>query len=316
MRQAFPILFSILLIITSCTKEVNIDLPEHIAELVVDGTIETNKNPIVLLSRSADIYASTDISSYLSYFVLDAEVKVICNEDTTELSLFTISELPIESQEKLAEMLRLNNLNELQELPLLVYSSIDLIGEVNNTYELSILFNGKNYNGKTKILEPTALDALYWELEPGTIEYGYSWAILSDPVNQFDGYKWEVKRTNLNFDGLPKDDIFKRARGGTFNDQFFDGMTFDFFFENPMKRKDSTHLLEYKRYYRFGDTVVVKFSKMDEAVYEFMENKYTQLSTAGNPFATPINIPSNITGGALGVWAGYSPTLDTLICQP
>ena len=40
------------------------------------------------------------------------------------------------------------------------------------------------------------------------------------------------------------------------------------------------------------------------------------LYNRGNPFAAPINIPSNITGGALGLWAGYSPTLDTLICQP
>jgi hypothetical protein len=47
-----------------------------------------------------------------------------------------------------------------------------------------------------------------------------------------------------------------------------------------------------------------------------MEKKYTQLFSAGNPFATPTNIPSNIKGGAMGVWAGYSPRFDTLICVP
>jgi len=55
---------------------------------------------------------------------------------------------------------------------------------------------------------------------------------------------------------------------------------------------------------------------MDRAVCEFFEKKYIQLSTGGNPFATPANIPTNIVGGALGVWAGLSPTFDTLICQP
>jgi len=38
--------------------------------------------------------------------------------------------------------------------------------------------------------------------------------------------------------------------------------------------------------------------------------------TAGNPFATPTNIPSNIEGGALGIWVGLSPSVDTLYCQP
>ena len=29
-----------------------------------------------------------------------------------------------------------------------------------------------------------------------------------------------------------------------------------------------------------------------------------------------INVPSNIQGGALGVWAGFAPVYDTLICKP
>jgi hypothetical protein len=54
---------------------------------------------------------------------------------------------------------------------------------------------------------------------------------------------------------------------------------------------------------------------MNQDVYNYFEKKYTQLATQGNPFATPINIVSNISGGALGVWAGYSPSFDTLYCQ-
>ena len=68
--------------------------------------------------------------------------------------------------------------------------------------------------------------------------------------------------------------------------------------------------------YPQGDTVVIKSSKMDLQVYEYLEKKYLQLQTAGNPFATPTNIPNNISGGALGIWAGFSPTYDTLVCQP
>ena len=108
----------------------------------------------------------------------------------------------------------------------------------------------------------------------------------------------------------------KGQGGGYFDDQYFDGITFEFFYENPMNRKDSTHLKEYKRYYRIGDTVVVKFSKMDEKVFSYYDAKFNQIANSGNPFSTPINAPSNMSDGALGVWAGYSPIYDTLYCYP
>lgn len=313
------IFYSILILSTtilSCSKEVEIDIPGYVAEIVVDGTIETNQHPLVLLSTSADVYSETDLASYLAGFVYDAEVQIICENDTFDLELFNVTDLPLSSQYKLAEMLRLKKHSELLQIPVMAYSNTTLLGEVEKEYTLRILHNSKEYNGSTKIVLPTTLDSVYWKLEPETIEYGYSWAILSDPPNQFDGYKWEVKRTNIKSNGLPKDDIFKRGRGGYFDDQYFDGISFEFFYENPMNRKDSTHLKEYKRYYRIGDTVVVKFSKMDENVFSYYDAKLNQIVNSGNPFSTPINAPSNMSEGALGVWAGYSPYYDTLYCYP
>ena len=145
--------------------------------------------------------------------------------------------------------------------------------------------------------------------------YLFSWATLADPPNQFDAYKWEVKRINLDIDGNPMDANFDEPFGPVFDDEFFDGMTFDFFYDNPFGYEAGI-LDDYAGLYELGDTIVIKFSKIDENVYEFLEKKYIQLSTAGNPFATPTNIPNNISGDALGIWAGYSPTFDTLVCQP
>jgi len=316
MKANYYILLLLGITIYSCSKEVEIDIPGYTAEIVVDGTIETDLNPLVLLSTSADIYAETDLSSYLSGFVYDAEVEIICENDTFKLEPFQVSDLPMASQYKLAEMLRLKKHSELLQIPIMAYSNATLLGSVGKEYTLNIRHNSQEYTGTTRIVDPTPLDSLYWKLEPETIEYGYSWAILSDPPNQFDGYKWEVKRTNLKSNGLPKDDIFKRGRGGYFDDQYFDGISFEFFYENPMNRKDSTHLKEYKRYYRIGDTVVVKFSKMDEKVFSYYDAKFNQIANSGNPFSTPINAPSNMSDGALGVWAGYSPIYDTLYCNP
>ncbi len=296
----------------SCTKEVNIDIPNYQNQLVVDGIIETGGNPIVLLSQSANIYETSDLAAYLSRFVYDAQLNVISGNDTFPLSLFTIAELPIDSQKKVAEMLRLD-WNEALLLPIKVYSSTALIAQANMSYTLDIKYQGKSFKGTTHLPNPTPLDSIYWKPVAGNMEYGYSWARLSDPANQFDGYKWEVKRINLKANGEELDNIYKRGFGGFFSDQFFDGQTIEFYYENPLKRKDTTHLKEFKRMYRLGDSVVVKFSKMDKQVFSFYDKKYAQLNSAASPFSTPINVPSNIPG-LLGVWAGFSPCYDTLYC--
>jgi D-hexose-6-phosphate mutarotase len=124
-------------------------------------------------------------------------------------------------------------------------------------------------------LTPVALNNLYWKADESNAEYGYSWANLTDPAGDYNGYKWEAKRINIKSSGAYLDYLYKRA--GYFEDRFFDGLTFEFAVENPLKRKDTTHLEAYKRYYRIGDTVVIKLSRLDKATYDFFYKKSTQL---------------------------------------
>ena len=128
----------------SCTKEVKIDIPGYQNQLVVDGIIETGGHPIVLLSQSANIYEQSDLAAYISRFVYDAQLNVISGNDTFPLSLFTIAELPINSQKKVAEMLRLD-WNEALLLPIKVYSSIALVAQANTSYTLEIKHQGKSF---------------------------------------------------------------------------------------------------------------------------------------------------------------------------
>jgi hypothetical protein len=146
--------------------------------------------------------------------------------------------------------------------------------------------------------------------------YGESWARISDNSTQYDAYKWEVKRINKNSNNQDLDTIFRKTNDAYFDDRFFNGLSFDFSYDNPLKRKDETHLEEYRRFFRMGDSVVIKFSKMDLNTFTFFQKKRAQLSSNGNPFGSPINIISTISGGALGIWAGFSPYYDTLYCIP
>lgn len=309
------ILFISFFFFLSCSKEVKIDIPGYTSQLVVDGTIETNGNPLVLLSQSANIYSETNLSSYLNNFITNADVKVVHGIDTFNLSPMNIIDLPLASQKKLAEMLEIGY-NEVISLPIKVYSNVELIATANSSYELIIKYDSKTYKSTTFIPLPSSLDNIYWKPELSNPMYGKSWARLSDNSTQYDAYKWEVKRINKNADNEDLDIIFRKTNDAYFDDRYFNGQSFDFSYDNPLKRKDSTHLIEYKRYYRMGDSVVVKFSKMDLNTFTFFQKKSAQLSSNGNPFGSPINITSTISGGALGIWAGFSPYYDTLYCIP
>lgn len=300
----------------SCSKEVEIEIPGYQEQLVVEGRIETNGFPLVLLSKSQDVYSSTDLMAYLGSFISDATVSVSDGQQTIVLEVFTIADLPLESQKTIAEMLKLE-LHEVAFLPIPVFSSAvqSIKGEVGKTYTLTIEEGGETYTGNTILLPPVPLQESYWKPSSDNPEYGLVVGRLVDPPNQYNAYKWEAKRITPQANGQPLDTLFRRAPGSYFDDRFFDGITFEFDTYNRQRRKNESHLEEFRRYYRQGDIVVAKFSRLDRNVFEFYNKMNEQQENMGNPFAVPVNAPSNISG-ALGVWAGVSTWFDTIVCEP
>ncbi len=301
-----------LLFLNSCTKEVQIDIPGYEELLVVDGSIETGKKPLVVLSNTADVYSPTNIQAYLSSFVEGAVITVSDGSTTINLEQVYTDELSPSEVKEVSQILGypealISNLHMAVYYP--VSSSI-MVGEVGKTYSLTIQLNGKTYTSSTAILQPTPLLNTYWKPDAGYTDRGFTWAKLADPANSYDSYKWEVKRLN----GASSDEFFMKPFNPYFDDDFFDGLTFDFAYENPMTCNGDYLPEDMRCYFALGDTAVIKFSKVDRYVYEYMEKKYTQIYSAGNPFSTPTNIPTNIVGGAVGVWAGFSPAYDTVIC--
>ena len=300
--------------ITSCTKEVQIDIPGYEEQMVVDGIIETGQPAIVLLSSTANIYSPTNLEAYLSGFVSGATIVVSDGTINDTLVEICTDNLPPGTEEIAASFFGIP-VDQLVTFNLCGYFSTQIFGEVGKTYELSVDVNGESYTSVTSIIEPTPLDSLFWKPEPPLENHGWSWAVLSDPPGLNDAYRWEVKRLNILPDGT-QDPLFYKPFGPFFDDAFFDGLTFEFAYENPINFFDESINEDYRGYYEQGDTILVKLSKLGRAEFDFFEKKYNQMYTAGNPFATPTNIPTNIEGGALGVWAGFSPWSDTLICEP
>lgn len=316
MKLLFPISV-ILLLISSCTKEVKIDIPGYKEDLVIDGRIETGQPPIVVLSKTKDIYSPTDLNAYLNGFVSGATVTVSNGTDTVILDEICSDNLPPGTEAIAAELFGIPE-DQLVNYHLCAYTTFNTViwGEVGKTYDLTVQYDGNTYTSSTQIVQPTPLDSVFWKQDEDAPDgFGFSWATLTDPIDPNDAYLWEVKRLDIGANGEPKDNAFKTTYAPVFDDQFINGVTFDFAYENPLNYPEEIPD-DQRGYYGIGDTVVIKFSKIDGPVYEFLEKKYLQLQTTGNPFASPTSIPTNISGGALGVWAGYSPHFDTLICLP
>lgn len=317
MKKIISIFVLLVLLLPACEKEVKIDIPGHEVKLVIDGFIETDQPPFVLLSKSKDIYSETSLDAFLNGFVSGAVVTVSDGTTTVQLDEICSDNLPPGTEELAAAFFGVP-VEELGNYHLCAYTTFNtaIYGQVGKTYDLTVTYEGQTYTSSTKILPPTPLNSVYWKPDAGQTEYGYSYAWLTDPPQKGDAYKWEVKRINKNPDGTDKDFSFKETFNPVTDDEFFNGLTFEFWYENPLVWDDESVPSEYKGYYHLGDSVVIKFSKMDRDVFDFMEKKYMQLQTGGNPFASPTNIPTNIKGGALGVWAGFSTTFDTLYCAP
>jgi hypothetical protein len=311
------ICFFLFLLLQACTKEVQIDVPGYEEKLVIDGSIQTGQPPLVILSKSRDIFSPTDQASYLAGFVSGAIVRVSNGTTTVQLDEICSDNLPAGTEEFAAQLFGVT-VDELADYHLCAYTSFNsaIWGEVGKSYDLLVEVEGVSYTATTSIVSPTTLVKSFWVPDDKFPTYGYSWATLSDPIGQYDAYMWEVKKMNGGANGQTSDLFYTKTYVPVFDDLFFDGLTFDFFYENPMSFQDTLLENKFKGFYRLGDTVVIKLSKMDRSVFKYYEKKYVQLTTAGNPFATPINIPTNISGGALGVWAGFSPSFDTLICYP
>jgi hypothetical protein len=298
--------FLLILLVTSCTKEVKIDIPGYKEQLVIDGSIETGMPAIVLLSTTKDIYAPTNLEAYLNGFVSGATVILSDGITTDTLVEICTDNLPPGTEQIAAGFFGIPA-DSLVNLHLCAYISTGIFGEVGKSYSLKVIADSKEYTAETRIPSPVALDTIYWKEENNLPGYGFSKARLTDPNISGNSYKWEVKYIS--------NPSFSKPFNPFFDDRFFNGLSFEFAYENPMTWDNPNVSDKYKGYYAQGDTIVVKFSTLGMKEFQFFDKKYNQIYSAGNPFATPLNIPTNIKGGALGIWVGFSPTFDTIVCQ-
>lgn len=320
MKTYYKMLTTLLAItfVVSCEKEIDVELPATNPKLVVEGRIEMGTNPIIVLTKTTNYFDPTDLASVAESFVDDATITISNGTTTNNMTQICSGSLTPPQQEALADQLGIA-VEILQNYNICGYTD-GMVGEIGKAYTININWQGEVYTSTTLIPDTVSLDSTWFEAEEDLDSLGFLYAILSEPPQEGNAYRWYAKRINRytygDNIGEQKDANFLAPSGSVFDDDFVNGQTFEFGYNRSSTTEKEDDNNNEKWYYKVGDTVVVKFCTIDEGVYTFLSESSIQSQSTGSPFASPLNVTSNISNGALGVWAGYGFTYDTIICKP
>jgi Domain of unknown function (DUF4249) len=309
----FILLLSIFVTAISCEKEITIDLPNNNKKVVVEGNIEIGKPPLIQLTRTGNVFETIDLTNFDKFLITDATVYV----NNIQLDKICSSALPDSLLQEVSEITGIP-VDLLASIDYCIYTSANplLIGETETIYELKFEYEGNTIRANTYIPTPIKLDSVWFEYYANEDSLGYIRAQLTDPTALGNAYRWFAKRINKYPNGEVKDPYFIAPFGSSFEDEFFNGTTFELGYLRGLQPNSSKpdDLNEERFLFKIGDTVVVKYCAITPETYKFFRTFENQIGNTGSPFASPTNIASNIEGG-LGIWAGYGAAYDTVIVK-
>jgi hypothetical protein len=324
----------------ACTTEITVDLPTQPRQLVVEGRISTGTPPVVAISWSEDYFSTFGMESLGALYRGGAEVWVDVTGDLSgggsgamearPLTELCSSDFPPSALPEIAAAMGVS-VEILLAYDLCFYTATDWVGVHGATYTLHVMLEEAEAVASTRLHQPVALDAVWFEVQSteitGTLtdSLGFLYAGLTDPDTAGNAYRWGAQRLNLRPGSGPNAGQAMDAEilypfGSVTDDALFNGMTFEFWYfradspeDNALDSTQTSAASERRGFFQVGDTVRVEWSHIDLGVFRALDSYELQIASQANPFAAPADLQSNIDGG-LGLWAGYSTTFDTVFC--
>lgn len=311
---------------SSCSKVVDIEIPETAKQIVVEGSIENDVPPIVILTSSQKFFDNLELDNLGSYFVHGADMRVTGSDNsTTVLTEFCLQNLnlPDDQKQLILGAFGFTYVDSTQIPNICVYSVPDIanyfltgtcsyVGKVNTVYSLDIkapsLVSGNDsihVTASTFIPVPVGLDSITIREHPNpdyrdSMVAIYSNLTVPDTFGNFLRY-W-TKRNSESF-------YTPIGNGSVYDDKLWVGLKVSL----PVERGQPPHNdfdINTDTYFWKGDTVTVKWANIDSKTYDFF---FTLENDGGDgPFSTPVKIKTNVSNG-LGIWAGYGAKYYTLI---
>jgi hypothetical protein len=298
------LLVAVVPLLTSCTKDITLDLPAYPEQLVVEGIIEPGTPPYVILTHTESYTANIDANALANIFVTGATVTVTTDGEVWVLDEWHSDQLDPASLAAATELLGVDP-SLLSTANICIYSTHDPahVGVIGKTYRLNVSVDGKSLSAVSSIPNAVPLDSVWVEMDtsnPYNNASGHAWVRFTDPDTVGNGYRWMEKSITYSY-WFGSDPSPYIARGGSsFSDKFINGLTVDL--NDPVYASLNV-----------GDTIAVKWLSIGKKEYEFYSSFDNHIDGSSNPFGTPASLKTNITGG-LGIWAGRGVYLDTVVC--
>jgi len=284
-KMAFPfIIFCLLLTIVSCEDSLDFSVENYQQSLVIEGWIEQDKYPVVVLTRSSAYFAKIDSNAIRDLVVTTAKVTV---SDGIKSEILTLKK------------------ND-NFFPPYIYEGTELLGQEGKSYHLTVESQGRIYQASTHIPARPIIDSLWFSLEEGKDSLGYIYGRYQDNPNEENYYRTFTWRKDIDKKYIP---VYLSATG----DLYFNGKEFTF---SLLRGSESFSEITDDIYFKVGDTVRVKFCSIDRAHFDFWRTIERELYTVGNPFSSSGNqVISNLGDGALGVWGGYGASYYQIVLR-
>ena len=293
----------------SCTKIIEVELPDSEPFLVVEGSIRNGEIPLVLLSKSAGYFDPISVSLE-GFYLGGAAVTVSVDGIPYLLDEVCTDDLPLSALEEVSNALGVSA-EILLEFPVCAYTSFNepaLVGTFGTRYDLNVIYDTIEVNASSKLENLVPIDTSYFQI-PATAtndSLGLMATSYTDPDTLGNSYRWSSRRVN-------KDPSFIYPLGSVWDDSFGNGVPFEFLAFRYSADFEAEPEGE-AGFWKTGDTVLVRLESIDKAAYSALLTFESSVSAQGNPFAPPTNVVSNIEGG-LGWWIAYSATVDTVFCN-
>jgi hypothetical protein len=280
----------------SCEKDIDIKLDDTTESLVVDGSIENGHPPLLILSKSLNYFSQIDPDILQNSFVRNAEVYI-----SDGVKKHRLKEDSIVNSTGNAIYFYTNDPAN---------PATAIIGSLNASYTLEINAEGKQYTASTTIPVITRrIDSLWWDSVQITKPEDSNLAKMIIKATDKPGlgnYIRYFTKTN--------EEPFFPGFNSVFDDQVIDGTTYTFPVDKGLNKNDDFE--EDDVFFNRGDTVVLKLCEIDKVTYDFWRTFEFSFQSVGNPFASPVKVLGNVSGGALGYFGGYAAQYRTLIIPP
>lgn len=293
--------------VVSCEKDITINAPETAQKLVVEGWIYSDEQPVVLLSKTYPAYGTIDFLQLLdSLYISGASMTILSNNISYPLAEVTFEEMPEEQQRQIAALYEIpyEFAFVLNNLPVYTDTSGTLIGQINQTYNLEIIYEDKILTSSTLIPEVNGIDFLSYQINSDIDTLATVFINITVPNTTDRFIRYATKRNNEQF-------YLPGATGSVFDSGRFAGQSFRLPVERGYSRDEDVDLREFGLFV-VGDTVTIKWQNISRETYDFW---FTIENDGGDsPFSSPTRIKTNINGG-LGIWGGYATNYYTIIIE-